>query len=67
VYQSPRVAPSDNGLRVAIPVAGVVLGLLAAMLAGLMRVCTAQAFSTPSTVERSLGLPVLAHSPERQG
>jgi polysaccharide biosynthesis protein PslE len=67
VYQSPRVAPSDNGLRMAIPVAGVVLGLLAAMLAGLMRVCTAQAFSTPSTVERSLGLPVLAHSPERRG
>jgi uncharacterized protein involved in exopolysaccharide biosynthesis len=66
VYQRTQPSAQGDAPRRMIMALGTGLGLLLALAIGLLRAWSANTFPTPTSLERSLGLPVLAAIPERR-
>lgn len=65
VYEAARPPQRSDVAVPAIAVAAAVIGFIAALVIGLLRVWTAAGLPTSASVERTLGLPVLAATRER--
>jgi uncharacterized protein involved in exopolysaccharide biosynthesis len=65
VYEPVRPAASGLFAPSGFLAGGALLGVLAALAAGLARALTARTFATPGAVQQALDLPVLAAVPER--
>jgi len=65
IYEAARPPVRADDGWFAFVFAGVILGLVAALLVGLLRARTIAGLPTAASVERTLGLPVLATTRER--
>lgn len=65
VYEPARAPTKGDGAKSIVVTAAALLGLLAALGAGLMRAWSGQSFPTARAVERTLGLRVLAAARDR--
>ncbi len=60
VYEAARPSAQGDDMRRTIILTTAIVGLLAALAAGLMRAWSSRGFATAGSVERTLGLTVLA-------
>lgn len=60
VYEAARPSAQGDDMRRTIILTTAMVGLLAALMAGLMRAWSSRGFATAGSVERTLGLTVLA-------
>jgi uncharacterized protein involved in exopolysaccharide biosynthesis len=65
VYEAARAPTRGDSTKRTIAIAAVVFGLLSALAIGLLRAWSAAGFATASSLERTLGLRVLASVRER--
>ena len=60
VYEAARPSAQGDDMRRTIILTTAMVGLLAALMAGLMRAWSSRGFATAGSLERTLGLTVLA-------
>ena len=65
VYEAARPPGQGDDTRLTILLATAIVGLLAAVGAGLMRVWSTRSFATAGSLERTLGLTVIATARDR--
>ena len=65
IYEAARTPTRGDSMKRTIALAAAALGLLTALLAGLLRAWSVANLATASSVERSLGLRVLAATRDR--
>jgi uncharacterized protein involved in exopolysaccharide biosynthesis len=67
IRELERATPPVEGSSLKFPVAvlGILFAAFTALMAGLLRVMTREGFSTGRSIERTLGIPVLANVKKR--
>ena len=65
IYEPARAPARSEGLQQIIPLAAAFIGMLMALLVGFARSWSVRTLSSASSLERTLGLPVLAATRER--
>ncbi|MEZ5937027.1 MAG: Wzz/FepE/Etk N-terminal domain-containing protein [Hyphomonadaceae bacterium] len=65
IYEAPRRPAKGHSPKRLIVLAGAMLGLLTALAAALLRAWSVPSFPTPGSLERTLGMPVLASVRDR--
>ncbi len=65
VYEAARPPAQSDDTRRAIILTTAIVGLLAALMAGLMRAWSSRGFATAGSLERTLGLTVIATARDR--
>lgn len=67
IYEPARAPVRGASPKRAIAAAAAIFGLMTALMVGLFRAWSQRTFSTVASLERTLGLPVLASTRERGG